>query len=552
LKDSEGNLTDGGGVQAGVGGWPVIGTTGDDGTGTLFHEHFAGTFKYRMTFNNTTEEQEHDISTPFIFQTVQAVIQLLDHNGSPLDGGVVQFGTGGWPVIGTTGDAGPGTVHRELFAGSYNFRMNYNYATEEKNADISSPVVFQTALVDLQFSGSIQHKVGGWPAYTGPTEMLPVNHGFGVTGCGYGRQEIFFTPTAGTVFEKSIVFASFLDSSSSGLAGGDFDYRFGWGSYMDLGTTPASGLLVEGIDGLHTNTKFRVSYAGGTTGDQQQNIASDSCVVFQTAPVTAVLNDSLGDQITDDVTFEYRYSWGSKMPFDGSEELLPINTKITVYYKGASIEKEQNANSNPNFVFNTALVTSELLDSGSAPLGGATFEYRYGWGTKQPFDGSEELLPVNTKITISYMGASIEKEQNANTNPDFVFATVSVTAELESSIGADLSDSATFEYRYGWGSYQPFTSPMELLPVNTKMRVSYAGGTTGDTQQNVGSNAHFSWQTGEVTSTSCTRYRYGWGSYITFTDGMELLPLSTKFSDADGPDVVATPNAGGTIDVTCP
>ena len=91
LKVSNAALTDGGTVAAGVGGWPVIGTTGADSTGTLYHEHFAGTFKYRMSFNGTTSEQEHDVSEPFIFQTVQAMIQLKDHDGNLTDGGVVQF-----------------------------------------------------------------------------------------------------------------------------------------------------------------------------------------------------------------------------------------------------------------------------------------------------------------------------------------------------------------------------------------------------------------------------------------------------------------------------
>ena len=53
--------------------------------------------------------------------------------------------------------------------------------------------------------------------------MLPVQHKFGVTtGCGYPRQNVFYTPTAGTVFAKSIVFASLKDSGGVGLAGERF------------------------------------------------------------------------------------------------------------------------------------------------------------------------------------------------------------------------------------------------------------------------------------------------------------------------------------------
>jgi hypothetical protein len=477
-------------------------------------------------------------------------------------------------------------------------------------------VVFGTTTVCLNFSGNIKYSAGSWFSFpsNGCQELLPGSYNFNFDGYSLTLD------VSGDKVEKSIVVAKLLDSSGNGLAGGDIDYRFGWGSYASLGTTPANGTIVYAIDGLQTNTKFRVSYAGGTTGDMQQNIALDSYVVFQTVPVTAVLNDSGGSPLGG-ATFEYRYGWGSKMPFDGAEELLPINTKITVSYMGAAIEKQQNASTAPDFVFATVPVTAVLNDSNGSPLGDATFEYRYGWASKQSFSGPMELLPVNTKITVSYMGAAIEKQQNANTVPDFVFATVPVTAVLNDSGGsplggatfeyrygwaskqpfsgpmellpvntkitvsylgaasekdqnantapnfvfntvsvtAGLLDSAgttnlpgTFEYRYGWGSYQPFSGPMELLPVNTKMRVSYAGGTTGDIEQNVGSNAYFSWQTGQVNSSSgtATDYRYGWGAYNSFTNGMELLPLATKFTFSDGePETTVTVVSGSTTTI---
>ncbi len=558
LKDSAGDLINGGLVRAGVSGWPVIGSTGDDGLGTLYHERFAGTFKYRMGFNSSSEEQQQDVSTPFIFQTVQAVIQLLDHNGNPLDGGTVRFGVSGWPVIGTTGDDGPGTVNRELFAGSYNFRMGYNYATEQKNGNIAAPVIFQTALVDLQFSGNIRHKVSGWPTYASPTEMLPVNQGYGFTGCGYPRQELFFTPTAGTVFDKSMVFATFSDSNGDGLAGGNFEYRLGWGSYMPLGSSPTNGLFLSLIDGLHTNTKFRITYAGGTTGDMQQNIATDSCVNFQTVPVTAVLMNSDNTiDLSGDATFAYRYGWGAYVPFDGAEELLPITTKMRVSYAGGTTgDMVQNTGVDASFDFATVLVSAQLLASdGVTDLSNdATFEYRYGWGAYMPLAGDKELLPINIKMRTSYAeGTTGDVQQNVGIDPTFDFATVLVTAQLLASDSVtDLSNDATFEYRYGWGAYMPFDGAEELLPINIKMRTSYAGGRTGDVQQNVGSNAHFSWQTGKVTSgtNTATQYRYGWGAYQPFTNGMELLPLSTKFTFNDGePETAVTVVSGATTNI---
>jgi len=275
--------------------------------------------------------------------------------------------------------------------------------------DADTTLTWQTTNVTLQYSGQISYGGGNGDSrwFIKPSmELLPGTYKFHFRSC--DRADLTIDSSAMT---KSFVCAQLLDSGSGGLAGGDFEYRFGWGSHMSMGTTDASGTILYGIDGLQTNTKFRVSYAGGTTGDKQQNIASDSFVVFQTVPVTANLLDSVG--------------------------------------------------------------TTDLSSS-------ATFQYRYGWGTHQPLTGPIELLPVAIKVQVSYAGTSLEKEQNVKTSPNFVF------------------------------------------------------------------------QTGSVSSTTCTRYRYGWGSYQPFSSPMELLSMSTKFADADGPDTSATPSAGGSISVICP
>ena len=624
LTDHNGNPLAGGTARGGFGSsyssWHVVGSTDANGILVDFHNVSSAptTMSYEMKFNNTVAHKTQDVSanSTFEFQTNLLALRLETAGGTPLNGGNPRYGFGStftswWFPGGVTGSSAPGETAAEFFPGTYSFEMQYQGTSAAKISvvipDADTTLTWQTTNVTLQYSGQISYGGGSGDSrwFAKPSmELLQGSYKFHFRECDRTDITIPDPPS----LTKSFVCAQLIDSGNNGLAGGAFDYRFGWGSYTAMGTTNSSGNLLYGIDGLQTSTKFRVSYAGGTTGDKSQNIAADSFVVFQTVPVTAVLNDSNASQITDGVTFEYRYGWGSKMPFDGAEELLPINTKVTVHYMGASIEKQQNASNTPDFVFTTVPVTAvlkdsttsqitdgvtfeyrygwgskqpfsgpkELLpvntkitvyymgtsiekeqnvstspdfefttvpvtavlnDSNGATLGGATFEYRYGWGSKQPFSGPKELLPVNTKITVHYMGASIEKEQNANSNPTFVFNTVSVTSQLLASDGTtDLSGGATFEYRYGWGAYQPFTGPMELLPVNTKMRVSYAGGTTGDIEQNVGSNGHFSWQTGNVTSTSgnATDYRYGWGAYHPFTEGMELLPLATKFKFNDG------------------
>jgi hypothetical protein len=550
LRGHDGAPLAGGTARGGPGGsfgqWHVPGSTDANGVLFDFHDGLYTTMSYEVKYNNTTAHKTQDITVNpvFEFDTNLLTLRLETAGASPLDGGNPRYGSGStytawWFPGGVTGSSTAGETAAEFFPGTYSFEMQYQGTAEVKPnvtiPDADTTLTWQTTNVTLQYSGQLSYggTSGDSKWFNKPSmELLPGTYTFHFRSC--DRTDLTI---GGSAMSKSFVCAQLLDSTGAGLAGGDLAYRFGWGSYVSMGTTDASGTILYGIEGLHTNTKFRVSYAGGTTGDKQQNIAADSFVLFQTVPVAARLNDSGGNQITNGVSFQYRYGWNDKQDFSGSKELLPVNTKMTVYYMGTEIEKEQNVGTSPDFVFQTVPVTARLNDSGGAQItNGVSFKYRYGWNDKQDFSGPKELLPVNTKITVYYMGTQIEKEQNVGTNSDFVFSTVSVSAQLLDSGSGDLTSSATFEFRYGWESYQSFSGPMELLPVSTKMRVHYANGTTGDLTQNVGSNANFSWQTGKVTSGSgtATHYRYGWGTFHPFTNGMELLPLSTKFTFNDG------------------
>ncbi|MEZ4591515.1 MAG: hypothetical protein R3D55_10305 [Chloroflexota bacterium] len=492
------------------------------------------------------------------FQTTVAMMEVRDCEGNAVEGTAVTYfiANSGGGNVGTVGPSG--IVSRELFPGTYSFTATINKTSVSSNVNITAgdPIdhTFVPTVVEFHHSlGKVsmwQNNIGG-TTFNGPTYLFEGTYTIDFY---EGNNKLYAMPLTVTdgecSIEQSLLILDLIDSHGNGLADGAFKYRFGWGNYTEIGTTDANGRLYHSLNGPPTNTKVTITYNGASI-EKQQNVATNSHFVFQTVPVTAVLNDSEGSALSG-ATFEYRYGWDAKLAFPGLMELLPVNTKITVSYMGASIEREQHAGADPDFVFATVPVTAVLHDSEGAALSGATFEYRYGWDSKQPFTGPMELLPVNTKITVSYAGASIEKEQNANTTPGFVFATVPVTATLLASDGVtDLSNDATFEYRYGWGSKQTFTNPMELLPVNTKITVIYAG-TSVEKEQNVGSEQDFVFQTGKVTSTSgsATGYRYGWESVNPFTSGMELLPVATKFSFSDGtPETTVTVVAGSTTTI---
>ena len=147
-------------------------------------------------------------------------------------------------------------------------------------------------------------------------------------------------------------------------------------------------------------------------------------------------------------------------------------------------------------------------------------------------------------------GTSDEVVQHVGTNPNFVFQTMPVTALLKDS--ADTPLAGAFQFRYGWGPWNVFTSPTESLPISMGMKVTYNAGTSSEVVQNVGTSPNFVFQTGAVTSANCTTYRFGWNAWVPFTSPMELLPVQFEFKNASGPSQFATPVVGTPIDVNCP
>jgi hypothetical protein len=146
-----------------------------------------------------------------------------------------------------------------------------------------------------------------------------------------------------------------------------------------------------------------------------------------------------------------------------SMELLPVSYSFRVSYGGASQEKSQNVGTNPDVVFQTALVTMKLLDSNNttALSAGAQY-YAGGWNS---FGGGNttttmELLPVSYSFRVSYAGASKEKSQNVGSDAAVVFQTGQAHSD---------SDNCTQYYASGW---KAFTQDMELLPVKYAFRFS--------------------------------------------------------------------------------
>jgi hypothetical protein len=174
LLDHAGTGIPGGVVDYAPGGsWLPFGTTDGTGTAYLLVDGALGNIQVRVGYHNGSQTQTYNASTHsvFTFQTVQATIQLQDHNGAGLPGGVVQQGGGSWIPVGTTD--GSGNAYFEVFPGTYKFSMAYNTGSEQLTQDVATPVVFQTGAVHSDTGTATQYAQGSWQPFTQDVELLP-------------------------------------------------------------------------------------------------------------------------------------------------------------------------------------------------------------------------------------------------------------------------------------------------------------------------------------------------------------------------------------------
>jgi hypothetical protein len=509
LLDHAGTLTNGGKVKIGHGGWPFIGTTGDDGVGILYHEHFLTTQKFRMSFNGTGDEIQQDMSVNpvFVFQTMQAEIHLKDHNGNFMNGGKVAFGIGGWPVIGYTGDDATGKLYHEIFPGSYKYRLSFNYGTQEQSQNMGVvgspiPMVFQTALVDFHFTGSIAHKVGGWPAFVGPIEMLPIQHTVRFSGASQPSKLFQFTPTAGTVYEKTVAYMRLLNSLGAGIAGAEGFYRVG-GTYISAGFTDSDGVILAMINGHVTSTYFRMKLLGHLQ-TKLQNLSTNSFVIFQTKAIVVEMRDSGGALKVAEELF-YRDGTGTYISLgsnisQATIEMLPLSYYFRCTYLGHTQTKLQNtAKPGGDIVtFQTTLVTVEMRDSGNNLLAADELLYRNGAGTYVSLgtgitSATLEMLPLSYYFRGVYLGHDQTLLKNVGTTPTITFQTVNALVELRDG-SSNLLTADDFQYRNGAGTYVSIATNVsqaniEMLPLAYYFRCYYNSSLLPTKLQNVGTSS---------------------------------------------------------------
>ena len=550
LMDSNNNSLDAGSVKYYSGDWYDLGTTTD---GNVSRELLPNTYKFRMTYEHASKDLSQDIgaNATVAFSTVNTIVQLMDSNNNSLDTGNVKYYSGGWYDLGTTTD---GNVSRELLPNTYKFRMTYEHASKDLSQDIGTDetVVFSTVMTtvglrdsndQLVDAGSVKYYSGGWHDFGTATdgsvsrELLPNTYKFRMT-YEYASNDI--SQDIGT--DETVVFSTVMttvglrDSNDQLVDAGSVKYYSG--GWHDFGTTTDGSVSRELLPNRYI---FKMTYEHASN-DRSQDIGTDPTVVFSTVNTTVQLRDSNGN-LLDTGTVKYYsggwYDFGTTTDGNVSRELLPNRYTFNMNYDHASKEIYQDIGTNATVAFSTVNTTVQLMDSNGNSLDtGIVKYYSGGWydfGTTTDGNVSRELLPNRYTFNMNYDHASKEIYQDIGTNATVAFSTVNTIIELRDSDGNLMDTGSAKYYSGGWydfGTTSDGIVSRELLPNTYRFFMTYEF-TSNDIYQDIRTYPKVVFSTVKVISVSgaCTHY-YSAGWQI-FTEDMEMLPGSYKFSFAD-------------------
>jgi hypothetical protein len=436
LQDSRGSLIDTGTVQYYGGAWRSLGTTI---SGVASKELLPGSYSFRMTYAYASKDKQQDIGTnpTVVFQTVNAVVQLQNSQGSLIDQGTVQYYSGAWRDFGATTN---GAASKELLPNNYSFRMTYAFASKDKQQDIGAnpTVVFQTVSgsVQLQNSqgslieqGTVQYYSGAWRDFGVTTngvaakELLPNNYSFRMTYAYASKDKQQDIGTNPTVVFQTVNAQVQLQNSQGTLMpaplGDQGTVQYYAGAWRDFGVT-TGGVTAKEL--LPNTYSFRMTYAYASK-DKQQDIGANPTVVFQTVNATVQLQNSEGNPIDQGTVQYYAGAWrdfGVTASGVVTKELLPNNYSLRMTYEYVSLDKTQDLSTNSTVSYSTVLCMIRVKNSQSQPVDGATASYYSGaWrqiGATVNGEVTKELLPANLTFRVSYGTTQQDKTQNLSTS----------------------------------------------------------------------------------------------------------------------------------------
>ncbi len=389
-------------------------------------------------------------------------------------------------------------------------RMTYEYGTQTKSnvAVGSDTVAFQTVNAQIQLqnsngvlidTGTVQYYAGAWRTFgttnngTTNKELLPNNYSFRMTYAYASKDKQQDLNTNPTVIFQTVNAAVQLQNSQGTLIDqGTVQYYSG--AWRAFGTTN-NGTANKEL--LPNNYSFRMTYAYASK-DKQQDIGTNSIVVFQTVNASVQLQNSQGNLIDQGTVQYYSGAWrafGTTNNGTTNKELLPNNYSFRMTYEYASKDKQQDLSTNPTVIFQTVNAAVQLQNSQGTLIDQGTVQYYSGawraFGTTNNGTTNKELLPNNYSFRMTYEYASIDKQQDITTNNIVGFSTVLCTIRAKNSQN-ELIDGATVSYYSGaWrviGLTVNGEITKELLPLNLSFRAKY-GTKQNDKQQNLSTNS---------------------------------------------------------------
>ncbi|MBS3946011.1 MAG: hypothetical protein KGZ42_10960 [Melioribacter sp.] len=438
LIDSKGTPLDSGAVQYYAGGWRNFGKT-ENGVATK--ELLAGNYSFRMTYAyaSTDKSQNLDTNSTIVFTTKNTIVELRNSSGQLIDGGEVQYYSGGWRIFGT---ASGGISQKELLPNTYSFRMTYGYGSNDKqqNTDTNPIVVFNTIKADVELrdsrnnlldQGVVQYYSGAWRDFgttvngVATKELLPNNYSFRMSyaySSNDKQQNIGVDPTV--VFQTVNSIVQLKNSLGNLIDQGTVQYYSG--AWRDFGTT-INGEVTKEL--LPNNYSFRMSYAFASN-DKQQNIGTTPTVVFQTVNTSVELRNSQNNLMGEGVVQYYSGGWrtfGTTVGGIANLELLPNNYSFRMTHEYIALDKSQNTGTSNVVTFTTVQCRVIVRGNQNQPINNAAVRYYAGawrnFGTTINGEVTKELLPINLTLRAIVGTAQQDKTQNLLTNPlvEFIF-----------------------------------------------------------------------------------------------------------------------------------
>ncbi|MCB0843150.1 MAG: hypothetical protein KDE26_07855, partial [Bacteroidetes bacterium] len=296
--------------------WRNIGNT--NSSGLRCDEFFPGTYNFRASIDGTSSVQNVAIagdgttpgaSSDMTFYTTEVTFEVKGCDATPIPVVACAYYSGYWRTVGDTDASGLKSI--EIFPGTFNFRASTGGTSETKNEIVpgdgttsgqSFTIAYTPTKIDYTFHESVKYYSGYWREITGVTYLFPGTYNFKFGD--YATSVVI----SGCDITQTIVYIKLIDSYGNGIQGQEGFYRIG-STYYSAGLTDANGKVLAFMDGIITNTYFKMNYLGHDQ-TKLQNIVSDPEVIFQTVLVTVEMKDSYGDPLAAEELF-YRDGSGT-------------------------------------------------------------------------------------------------------------------------------------------------------------------------------------------------------------------------------------------------